>query len=267
MAQLKWVPGKHYTIVPQQRSLVPAGKVEVLEVFSYGCPACNQFRTVLKQLSAALPKNAQIAYLPASWQTAENWPTFQRAYLTALSLGIADKAHEGMYNAIWTTGELGITDPNTRQLKKVLPSMDDIAKFYERTTGVKAQDFVNASKSFGVDLKIKQAEAADQGHGNHRHADVGRRWQVPHQQRVVHHGRRDHRAGELPGCARDARRGRKPAAAPAKPAAAPAKPSAAPSEALRPRQLDPRAAPFWKAPRSLHRRVLRTAGTRRSPAR
>ena len=158
MAQLKWVPGKHYTIVPQQRSLVPAGKVEVLEVFSYGCPACNQFRTVLKQLEAGLPKNAQIAYLPASWQAAENWPTFQRAYLTAQSLGIADKAHEAMYNAIWTTGELGIVDTGTKQLKKVLPSMNDIAKLYERTTGVKAQDFVAASKSFGVDLKIKQAE-------------------------------------------------------------------------------------------------------------
>jgi protein dithiol oxidoreductase (disulfide-forming) len=159
MAQLKWVPGKHYTVVPQQRSLVPAGKIEVLEVFSYGCPACNQFRSVLKQIEAGLPKNAQIAYLPASWQAAENWPTFQRAYLTAQSLGIADKAHDAMYNAIWTTGELGITDPGSRQLKKVLPSMNDIAKFYERTTGVKSQDFVNASKSFGVDLKIKQAEA------------------------------------------------------------------------------------------------------------
>ena len=69
-------------------------------------------------------------------------------HLTALSLGIADKAHEAMYDAIWRTGELGIADPATRQLKKTLPSMNDIAKFYERTTGVKAQDFVNASKSF-----------------------------------------------------------------------------------------------------------------------
>lgn len=159
MAQLKWQAGKHYTIVPTQRSHVPPGRVEVMEVFSYGCPACNQFRPVMKQLTARLPKSAQVVYLPASWQAAENWPTFQRAYLTALSLGVADKAHEAMYDAIWRTGELGITDPNTRQLKKVLPSMNDIAKFYERTTGVKAQDFVNASKSFGVDLKIKQAEA------------------------------------------------------------------------------------------------------------
>jgi thiol:disulfide interchange protein DsbA len=158
MAQLKWQPGKHYAIVPTQRPLVPADKIEVMEVFSYGCPACNQFRPVMKQLASALPKNAQLVYLPASWQAAENWPTFQRAYLTAVSLGVADKAHEAMYDAIWRTGELGIADPTTRQLKKKLPSIEDIAKFYERTTGVKAQDFVAASKSFGVNLKIKQAE-------------------------------------------------------------------------------------------------------------
>jgi thiol:disulfide interchange protein DsbA len=159
MAQLKWQPGKHYNVIPQQRSLVPAGKVEVMEVFSYGCPACNQFRPVMKQLIAGLPKNAQMVYLPASWQAAENWPTFQRAYLTAVSLGVADKAHDAMYDAIWRTGELGIADPNTRQLKKVLPSMEDIAKFYERVTGVKRAAFVSASKSFAVDLKIKQTEA------------------------------------------------------------------------------------------------------------
>lgn len=158
-AQMKWVAGKHYTNIPPQRTQVAPGKVEVMEVFSYGCPACNQFRPVMKQIAAALPKNAQLVYLPASWNAAENWPMFQRMYLTAQSLGVADKTHEAMYDAIWTTGELGVVDQNTRRLKTKLPSIEDAAKFYQRTAGVKPQDFVNASKSFGVDLKIKQAEA------------------------------------------------------------------------------------------------------------
>ena len=158
-AQTKWVAGKHYTNIPPQRTQVAPGKVEVMEVFSYGCPACNQFRPVMKQIAAGLPKNAQIVYLPASWNAAENWPMFQRMYLTAVSLGVADKTHEAMYDAIWTTGELGVVDQNTRRLKTKLPTIEDAAKFYQRTAGVKPQDFVNASKSFGVDLKIKQAEA------------------------------------------------------------------------------------------------------------
>src|SRR6186713_2883374 len=129
-----------------------------MEVFSYGCPACNQFLGTMKKLKAALPANAQLVYLPASWNKAENWPLFQRAFLTAQSLSVAEKAHEEMFRAIWGTGELGVTEPSGR-LKKVLPSIEDTAKFYERVTGVKAADFVNASKSFSVDLKMRQADS------------------------------------------------------------------------------------------------------------
>lgn len=154
-----WVAGKHYSVIPQaQRTNVPAGKVEVMEVFSYGCPACNHFQPNIKKLKAALPANAQLVYLPASWNTSENWPTFQRAYLTAQSLGVAEKAHDAMYEAIWSTGELAVIDPRTQRIKSKLPSIDDIARFYQRVTGVKAADFVAASKSFGVDLKMRQAD-------------------------------------------------------------------------------------------------------------
>ena len=169
-----WVAGKHYSVLPQaQRTSVPAGKVEVMEVFSYGCPACNQFQPTIKKLKAALPANAQLVYLPASWNKAENWPLFQRAYLTAQSLGVADKAHDAMYDAIWNTGELGIADPTTRRLKSTLPSIEDMARFYQRVTGVKAADFVAASKSFGVDLKIRQTDATDHRHAGRR---ARRRW-------------------------------------------------------------------------------------------
>ena len=153
-----WTAGVHYSVIPTQRTNVAPGKVEVMEVFSFGCPACNSYRPFMKKLKASLPPNAQLVYLPASWHPEENWPLFQRAYLTAQSLGIAEKAHESMFQAIWTTGELGVTEPSGR-LKKTLPSIEDTARFYERVTGVKAADFVAASKSFGVDLKIRQADS------------------------------------------------------------------------------------------------------------
>ena len=155
-----WVAGKHYSVIPQaQRTNVAPGKVEVMEVFSYGCPACNSFRPTMKKLKASLPANAQMVYLPASWNAAEAWPMFQRAYITAASLGISEKAHDAMFDAIWTTGELGVSDPQTRRLKTKLPTIEDAARFYQRVTGVKAADFVNASKSFGVDLKMRQADS------------------------------------------------------------------------------------------------------------
>lgn len=158
-----WESGKHYTVLPQpQRTNVPAGKVEVMEVFSYGCPACDKFLPAMKKLKAALPANAQVTYLPASWNKAENWPVFQRAFLTAQTLGIAEKAHDQMFKAIWVpTGELTVLASDGRGLKplKDLPTIEDVAKFYERVTGHKAADFVAAAKSFSVDMKMRQADA------------------------------------------------------------------------------------------------------------
>src|SRR5688572_7904785 len=113
-----WEAGKHFTVLPQpQRTNVPAGKVEVMEVFSYGCPACDSFVPHMKRIKAALPPNAQVVYLHASWNKAEAWPLFQRAFITAQSLRVADKAHEEMFKAIWKTGELGVVDRTTGRLK------------------------------------------------------------------------------------------------------------------------------------------------------
>ena len=153
--------GKHYDVLPQvQRTSVAPGKVEVMEVFSYGCPGCNLFQPAMKKLKAALPENAQLVYLPASWHAEENWPAFQRAFLTAKSLGVAERAHDQMFDAIWKTGELAVLEGTTTgPAKKNLPTIEKIAQFYERTTGVKAANFVAASKSFSVDLKMRQADA------------------------------------------------------------------------------------------------------------
>jgi thiol:disulfide interchange protein DsbA len=155
-----WTPGTHYTVLPQaQRTTVPAGKVEVLEVFSYGCIACNSFQPVMEKLKGSLPKNAQMAYLHASFNESESWPIFQRAYFAAQSLGISEKTHQAMYDAIWKTGELAIVDNSTHGPKKPQPTLNDVARCYERLTGVKADKFIAAAGSFGVDAKMRAADA------------------------------------------------------------------------------------------------------------
>ena len=159
-AQQQWVEGKHYfAIKPAQRTNVAAGKIEVAEAFSYGCPACYSFNPLAKQLQGTLPANAEFIYQHASFNAAESWPLFQRSYLTAVALGVDKKAHDAMFDAIWKTGELGVIDQKTRRIKSPAPTIEQVAKFYERTTGVKAADFVNASKSMGVQVAINRTEA------------------------------------------------------------------------------------------------------------
>ncbi len=158
-AASKWVEGRNYfPIVPARPTGLPPGKVQVTEVFSYACPACNQFQPYIRKLEHGLPANAVMNFVPASFNPAEDWPMFQAAYVTAQTLGIADKTHDAMFDAVWTTGELGTTDPSSGGLKAHMPTIEDAARFYEKHTGVPAGKFVATSKSFGVDSQVRVDE-------------------------------------------------------------------------------------------------------------
>jgi thiol:disulfide interchange protein DsbA len=156
----EWKEGvQYFAVTPPQPTTVPAGKVEVMEVFSYACPACNAFQPIMKQLKASLPANAQIVYLPAAFRPDEDWPMFQRAFFAAQALGVADRAHEAMFNAVWNTGELATMSSSSNRPRNPLPSIEDAARFYAKTAGVKPADFLAAAKSFGVDAKMRMADA------------------------------------------------------------------------------------------------------------
>lgn len=155
-----WTEGVQYVrLAPPQQTTVPSGKVEVMEVFSYGCPACNVFQPVMEKLRRSLPANAQVVYLPAAFNPSEDWPMFQRAFFAAQALGIAERTHQAMFDAVWNTGELGITVPGTNRLKEPQPSIADAARFYTRVAGVSQQQFLAMANSFGIDSKIRAADA------------------------------------------------------------------------------------------------------------
>lgn len=156
-----WTEGTNYVrVIPAQQTSVPAGKVEVMEVFSYGCPACNAFQPVIEQLRQHLPPNAQMVFLPASFNNiAEDWPVFQRAFLAAQALGIAERTHQAMYDAVWKTGELATVVPGSNRLKEPQPTIEDVARFYARVAGVPAAQFLAMANSFAVDSKIRAADA------------------------------------------------------------------------------------------------------------
>ncbi len=155
-----WREGVNYFLIePAQPTNVPAGKVEVTEVFSYACPACNQFYPVADRLRESLPPNAVMDYISAAFNPSEDWPVFQRAYYTARALGIAVKTHDAMFNAVWKTGELAVADEATGRLKSPAPDIEDIASFYHRVTGISVQQFVSTANSFSVNLDMRRADS------------------------------------------------------------------------------------------------------------
>jgi protein dithiol oxidoreductase (disulfide-forming) len=154
-----WTEGVNYFLIqPARTPSVPPGKIEVTEAFSYACPACNIFQPAMHKLKQAMPANVVVDYLPAAFNTAEDWPMFQLAYVTAQILGVAQQTHDAMFDAVWKGGDLSITDTATRALKTRMPSIEDAAKFYSQHAGVPVEKFIAASKSFSVDLKVRTDE-------------------------------------------------------------------------------------------------------------
>ena len=157
-APTPWEAGKNYFIIDPPQPTSSGDKVEVTEVFSYGCPGCNYAHTYIDQLKKHLPPNAVLDYVPASFNPSEDWVMFQRAFYTAKALDLVEKTHDAMFDAVWKSGELAIYDKGTNRVKQPLPSIEDAAKFYAKF-GVSAADFIATANSFSINTRMKQADA------------------------------------------------------------------------------------------------------------
>ena len=130
-----------------------------MEIFSYACPFCDKFQPVIHKVERSLPPYAQMVFLPASFIPTEDWPMFQQAYFAAQSLGIADRTHQAMYDAVWKTGVLATVDQATNEIKHPAPSLEAIAHYYSQITGVDPEKFLTAARSFGVATQMREADA------------------------------------------------------------------------------------------------------------
>ena len=65
------------------------GKVEVVEVFSYGCIHCAQFAPTAEKLRKQLPPGVEFKLMPAPFSA--EWLPFARAYYAAKQLGVVDR--------------------------------------------------------------------------------------------------------------------------------------------------------------------------------
>lgn len=156
----KWVEGKHYFLIsPTQPKVSNTSKIEVVEAFSYGCPACFQAHAFVDKLAASLPDDAVMVYLPVAFRPDENWPVYQRAFYAAQALGVALKAHDAMFDATWKTGETATYDLATGRPKPQAqwPGIEDMAKFYTQF-GISADEFVAVANSFSINTRMKRAD-------------------------------------------------------------------------------------------------------------
>ncbi|KQZ68146.1 protein-disulfide isomerase [Rhodanobacter sp. Root561] len=162
----KWVEGKNYFRIDPAQPTSHPGKIEVTEVFSYGCPACNAFHSTVDRIAKSLPSDAVMNYLAASFRPDENWPMYQRAFYTAQALGVVDKSHDAMYDAVWKSKELSTYNATSSGLKphEAWPTIEDAAKFYAKY-GVDPKEFVAVANSFSVNTQMKRADDLMKAYG------------------------------------------------------------------------------------------------------
>ena len=94
------VEGTHYVKLSQRAPVsAPAGKVEVVEFFWYGCGHCHHFDPFLNAWIAKLPADVAFRRVPIAFR--ENpFVTHQRLYYTLEGMGLLGSLHGKVFNAI-----------------------------------------------------------------------------------------------------------------------------------------------------------------------
>jgi thiol:disulfide interchange protein DsbA len=136
--------GTNYTkLVPAQPTSVAPGKVEVVEVFWYGCGHCFALDPAIESWRGkGKPANVEFIRVPAMWNEATRMHA--RVFFTAELLGKLEQLHTPIFREINVKG-----DP--------LNTVEKIAAFFAEN-GVSSDDFQKAFSSFAVENKLQRAD-------------------------------------------------------------------------------------------------------------
>lgn len=135
-------------IVPEQPTLTQ-DKVEVVELFWYGCPHCHRFEAFISRWLKDKPANIEFVRMPAILRP--EWAIHARAFYAAEALGVLEKIHAPLFTAIHAH-------------KQKLNTEETLMAFFAEH-GVSNEDFKKAFKSFSVDTKVRRAEELGRRYG------------------------------------------------------------------------------------------------------
>jgi thiol:disulfide interchange protein DsbA len=142
-APLLLVEGQSYVRQDTPEPVVTGKKIEVLEVFSYGCIHCFEFEPAMREWKQRIPQDVQLVYMPATFNT--TFAMYARGYYAAESLGVASKLHEQVFDTVWKN-QLQAQD------------MNQLANLYLQL-GVDRKQFLAAANSAAVDTALTDATA------------------------------------------------------------------------------------------------------------
>ncbi len=133
------VEGTDYQLIENPDT--PTGsKVQVVEVFGYGCHFCAALQPSLSKWKKTLPADVAFDYLPGPFGGLPD--AFERAFYAARAMGVQEKSHDAIFKAVFEA--------------KAVETADDIPKLYA-AYGIDPAVFASTMQSFAVSAKVSAA--------------------------------------------------------------------------------------------------------------
>ncbi len=129
------VAGQDYLLIAPAQA-ASGDQVIVTEVFSYACPHCADFQPYANELKSKLPKGVKFALLPAVFNAM--WEPYARGFYTAQSMGLVDKTHQALFDAIHRDHE-------------PLRTIQDLANLFYANYGASPGEFLSTATSFVIE--------------------------------------------------------------------------------------------------------------------
>lgn len=134
--------GKQYVALSSPVPVAQPGKIEVVELFWYGCPHCYQFEPSINAWAEKLPEDVNFVRIPAMFGGL--WNVHGQLFITLETMGVEPKVHAAVFDAIHKDG-------------KKLAQPDEMAEFLAGH-GIDKDSFLKTYNSFGVKSQMEKAK-------------------------------------------------------------------------------------------------------------
>ncbi|MGE9760536.1 thiol:disulfide interchange protein DsbA/DsbL [Pseudomonas sp. PDM20] len=134
--------GKNYTELNQAVPVSQPGKIEVVELFWYGCPHCYAFEPTINPWVEKLPADVHFVRIPAMFGGL--WNIHGQLFLTLESMGVEKKVHHSIFEKLHNN-------------PKALTTPEEMADFVAEQ-GVDKDKFLSTYNSFAIKGQIEKAK-------------------------------------------------------------------------------------------------------------
>jgi len=136
-----WEQGVHYFEIANPQPVQTGEKIEVRELFWYGCPHCYSLEPFLQNWKQNKPDEAGFVLMPGIFHRASEFHA--KAFYTFEALGITESVHRDFYDEIHQRGNR-------------MRSLSGLVEFAAKH-GVADNEFEDAFNSFSVDANVRSA--------------------------------------------------------------------------------------------------------------